>query len=722
MSAALRLRPRGWRVPTIMQQEAVECGAASLAMVLGYHGLWVSLERLRELCGVSRDGTKATNIVKAARSLGMVAKGLRKEVDELPALPLPLIVFWNFNHFVVVERFEFTKDGGRVWINDPASGPREITRKTFDEAFTGVVLAFEPGAEFRPAGSRTSITSILRARLAGQWRNLGAAMIAGVILLIPGIVVASFTGIFIEQILILGHRTWLMPLLLAMVVTGVLRGLVNLVQQNILARLQMAMSASMASRQMWQVLNLPLGFFAQRYPGDIANRFAMIDRCTGLLSTGLAPAAISLVTIVGYGAALFFIDPVLGAIAVMASIVALIVLSRSVRGLGDVGQRQVADESRLQGATIQGLAMIEDFRASGTESMFLGRWSGYQARVLDAEQTATVRSTRLSETAALITSVGGVLVLVAGGLRVIDGSLSIGSLAAFQMLMGGFFGPVLGLVGVGSQLQQLRGLGERLDDIARYAGEPPASDAVGEMAAPSGADLQAAGISFQFGPTDPMFINDLSLTIQPGARIALVGASGSGKSTLGRLLVGLARPGNGEVRLGGTELSAWPGGALRRTIAYVDQNVGLFGGSVRDNITLWDTTLPEELMIEAAQKSAAHDFITARPGGYEAKLASGGSDLSGGERQRLAIARALAVQPRVLVLDEATSAMDAEAEQHVMDSVRRSGCTCVIIAHRLSTIRDCDEILVMERGRIVDRGTHNDLSKRDGLYRQLVEH
>jgi ABC-type bacteriocin/lantibiotic exporter with double-glycine peptidase domain len=241
-------------------------------------------------------------------------------------------------------------------------------------------------------------------------------------------------------------------------------------------------------------------------------------------------------------------------------------------------------------------------------------------------------------------------------------------------------------------------------------------------AAPTQADLQIDGVSFQFGPTDPMFIKDLSLRIEPGVRVALVGSSGSGKSTLGRLMVGLADPGAGEVRLGGQELSAWPSAALRQTIAYVDQNVGLFGGTVRDNITLWDSTLPEEQMIEAAQSAAAHDFITARPKGYDARLASGGSDLSGGERQRLAIARALAVRPRVLILDEATSAMDAESEQHVMDSVRRSGCTCIIIAHRLSTIRDCDEILVMERGGIVDRGTHADLCQRDGLYRQLVEH
>jgi NHLM bacteriocin system ABC transporter peptidase/ATP-binding protein len=709
-------------VPTILQQEAVECGAASLAMVLGYHGLWVSLERLREMCGVSRDGTKATNIVKAARSLGMVAKGLRKDVDDLPHLPLPMIVFWNFNHFVVVEKFDFTRHGGRVWINDPAGGPRQITRKAFDEAFTGVVLAFEPGPAFKPAGSRTSIGSILRARLAGQWRNLGAAMLAGLILVIPGIVMASFTGIFIEQLLVLGHRTWLVPLLTAMVVTGLLRGGVYFVQQHILARIQMSMSASMASRQMWQVLNLPLGFFAQRYPGDIANRFSMIDRCTGLLSVGLAPAAISLVTILGYGAALFFIDPVLGAIATLASVIALLVLSHAARGLGDAGQRQIADESKLQGATIQGLAMIEDFRASGTASMFLGRWCGYQARVLDAEHGANLRSVRLSELAALITGIGGVAVLIAGGLRVIEGSLTLGSLAAFQMLMGGFFGPVLGLVGVGSQLQQLRGLGERLDDIARYAGDPPDSGQLHQTEAPSGFDLDVSRVSYQFGPTDPMFINDLSLNIPPGSRIALVGPSGSGKSTLGRLLVGLTQPGSGEVRLGGAALSAWPNGPLRRTMAYVDQNVGLFGGSIRDNITLWDTTLPEHLMIEAAQKASAHDFITARPDGYGAKLAAGGSDLSGGERQRLAIARALAVQPSVLVLDEATSAMDAEAEAQVMDNVRRGGCTCVIIAHRLSTIRDCDEILVMERGRIVDRGTHTDLCRRDGLYRQLVEH
>ena len=720
--SALPRRSRRVRVPTVLQQEAVECGAACLAMVLAYFSLWMPLERLRELCGVNRDGTKATNIVKAARGLGLVAKGLRKEIDALPALPLPQIVFWNFNHFVVVEGYALTPDGGHVWINDPTSGPRKLTREEFSSGFTGVVLAFQKGPDFKPAGRRTSIASIVRARLDGFGGVLGAAALAGFVLLVPGIVSAGFIGLFIDRVLVRHSVSWLPVLVAAMFGMALLRGGIYYLQQRTLARGQVALGAQVSARLMWQVLNLPLGFFAQRFPGDIANRFNLVDRFGGTVFSGLAPSTISMISILGYGAALYFLDPVLGLVATLTVFLALGMLTASVRGLADAGRRMISQDAALQGATIQGLAMIEDFRVSGTEGMFLGRWSGYQAQVLEAEHRSTLRSNALSEASSLITAVGTVAVLIVGGMRVIDGALSIGSLVAFQMLVGGFFGPVLGLVSVGGQLQQLRGIGERLDDVGRYADSQPEVEAPPPMAAPPGRDLKIEELDYRFGPTDPPFISGLSLEIKSGQRIGLVGPSGSGKSTFGRMLVGLATPTGGRILLGGVPLGSWPQEELRSSIAYVDQNVGLFSGTIRDNLTLWDETIPEERVFQSARLGGAHDFITRRAGGYTARLSPGGSNFSGGERQRLAIARALAIEPSVLVLDEATSALDAVVEQQIMDDIRRLGCTCIIVAHRLSTIRDCDRILVMEHGRIVESGTHTELVALGGLYRGLVEH
>ncbi len=725
MSAPPPTKAARKRVPTVLQQEAVECGAACLGMVLAYHGRWIALEELREMCDVGRDGTKASNMVKAGRKLGLVSKGVKREVETLTTLPMPVVVFWNFNHFIVVEGMDLSGSEGKIWVNDPVMGNRVLTKREFSDAFTGVVLTFAPAPDFKRSGSRDSLMGILRRSVRGYAFPLSSAVIAGVLLLVPGVVAASFGRVFIDGVLIDGHISWLEPLLLAMLVMAGLRAILQYLQQTTLARTQIGMATTLTARQMWTVLHLPLGFFTQRYAGDIANRFTMVDRLAGLVSSGMMPALIGVVSLVGYGIVLFALDPVLGGVTAAAAVIALFVLSTSARGMENANRRMVSDESRLQSVTIQGISMADDFRASGTEGMFIARWAGAQARVLDAEQKSTLRTNLLSETSSLVVALGGVVVVMVGGLRVMDGYITIGILLAFQMLMGSFSGPVLSLVGVGGQMQQLRGLAERLDDIARYGQAkalPPPPDPDAEIPLHRALGLVVNDVSFGYQTLEAPFISHLALTIQPGTRIALVGGSGSGKSTLGKLMVGLIQPLDGTIELGGVNIRNWPEPDLRRAIAYVDQNVGLFEGTMRENMSLWDATLPEERIVDAARDARAHDFITARPGGYAARLSEGGSNMSGGERQRLAVARALAINPAVLVLDEATSALDPEVELAIMDAVRRKGCACIIIAHRLSTIRDCDTIVVMHRGAIAEMGTHAELMSRNGQYRELVEH
>jgi NHLM bacteriocin system ABC transporter peptidase/ATP-binding protein len=699
--------------------EAVECGAAALGIVLAYHGRRVPLEELRVACGVSRDGSKASNVAKAARRYGLTAKGYRKEPDGLGALPLPFIVFWNFNHFMVVEGFG--KDS--VYLNDPACGPRVVTAEEFDESFTGAVLVCEPGPQFQKRRARRSLLAALSRRLSSSVGAIAFLLLAGLALVALGLLIPAFTRVFVDQILV-GGQDWIVPLLLGLGLAACLRAAATALQRYCLLRLEARLAVSTSSRFLWHVLRLPVEFYVQRFAGDISARVAINDRVAQLLAGPLAHVALNVLLIAFYVLLMLQYDVVLTALGVAIALLNVLTLRYVARRRVDSSQRLLMDRGKLVGTTIDGLQTMESLKASGTEDDFFARWAGYHAKVANGLQRLGVLTQSAAAVSVFLTAVNTSAILTLGGLRVMEGSLTMGMLVAFQTLMTSFLTPVTDLVMLGGSLQDVEGDMNRLDDVLRYPIDPLVAGP--SVAGGAGAATRLAGylelkdVSFGYSRLEPPLINGLSISLRPGDRVALVGGSGSGKSTVARLVAGLYQPWSGEIRFDRQPRASVPRPVLTRSLAMVDQDIILFEGTVRENLTLWDTSLPEEDVVQAAKDAVIHAEIAARPGAYDHLVEEAGRNFSGGQRQRLEIARALAGRPTILVLDEATSALDPITEQAIDEALRRRGCTCLIVAHRLSTIRDCDEIVVLERGKVVQRGTHDAMIKVPGPYARLI--
>lgn len=709
------------RTPTVLQMEAVECGAAALAIVMGYYRKFVPLEQLRQVCGVSRDGSKASNVVKAARTYGFEAKGYRYEPSEVLALRQPVIVFWNFNHFLVVEGV--SKAG--VHLNDPATGPRTISPDEFDQGFTGVVLQITPGPDFKPEGQPDSVLSGLRKRLPLREPALLYLVIAGLLLVLPGLVLPVFSKVFIDEYLIGRMDSWIKPLLIGMAVTMVLQGILTGLQRYYLARFHAKLAMATSSQFLWHVLRLPVVFYAQRSAGDISGRVGINNRVAELMTGELATTLLNLVVLVFYAALMLSYDVLLTLVGVGVAAINIVVLQRMSRQRKDVNQKLANDHGKLLGTSMNGLQMIETLKASGTESDFFSKWAGHHAKVVNGMQTTGGQGVLRVGVPLLLSTMNNVLILSLGGLRVMEGALTMGALVAFQSLMASFLQPVNQLVALGASIQEMEGDMKRLDDVLKYAAESDGTQA-GETPSETSTDrlqgvVELRDISFGYSKLEPPLLEDFNLTLRPGARVALVGASGCGKSTISRLVMGLYEPWSGEILFDGRPRHQWPRATLVNSLSMVSQEIALFEGGVRENLSLWDDTLPEAELIRAAQDACIHDVLVTRPGGYESPVLEGGVNFSGGQRQRLEIARALAINPRILVLDEATSALDPLTEQKIDDNLRRRGCTCLIVAHRLSTIRDCDEIIVLDRGRVVQRGTHEDMRAVPGPYAELMQ-
>ncbi len=715
-------KPRFQRVktPTILQMEALECGAAALAMVLAHHKRWVPLEELRVLCGVSRDGSKALNIVKAARSLGMDAKGMRLEPQGLHSLALPAIIFVNMNHFVVLEG-----TGPKCfYINDPATGRREVNADDFDGMFSGIALVFSTTPAFQTGGTPRRVLPALLELLHGSLLPLLVVVLAGVLMVAITMVTPAFSRVFIDYVMIERLDDWLVPLLISMAITAPVLALITWLRLHLINRLHVKLGLVMSSKLVWHILRLPVGFFSQRHGGMISARVPLAEQIAELASQQLAQLIVSLTTLLFFTALMLQYNVILTLTCVALASLNALLFGWLQRVLGESSENMALQAVKMEGKLMQGLQMIETLKATGADDMFFRNWSGLQTLFINAQQRIAHWQTLLGALPALTAALTSALILSLGGLFVISNALTVGMLIAFVAIMGSFTAPVQELMRIVTSLRDAQGSLAQIDDTLRHqiADEfnPAAAPAPRRLMRLSG-HLRLQSVSVGYAPLEPALIEGFDLDMVPGSRVALVGGSGSGKSTIGRVVSGMLDPWGGTLLFDGIPPQQWPRNILRNSLAVVDQDIALFEGTVRDNITLWDDSMPHELVVQAAKDAMLHEVIMARRNGYDSTVQEGGRNFSGGQRQRLEIARALVTNPSILVMDEATSALDTVTEKAIVDNLRRRGCTCLIIAHRLSTIRDCDEIIVLEHGKVLERGTHEQLIQHNGAYRALIE-
>ena len=717
------------RVPTVLQMEAVECGAASLAMIMAYYGAHVSLEELRVQCGVSRDGSKASNILKAARTYGLEGKGYKKEAADLRSMTMPVIIHWNFNHFLVLEGIK----GDKVYLNDPAAGKRVVSYDELDQSFTGIVLCFKPGENFHRTARTHSSLKVLSSLC---HRNVGSLFflgITGLLLVAPGLIIPMLSQFFVDTILAQQQSGWFFMLVTAFALVLLMKLALSLTERLLIVRLKTKIAAELSGSFLWKLLHLPMTFFAQRYTGDIASRIESNMNIANSLSSKLMSAVVDVCTALLYLILLFRLNSFLTFICIAITLINVIVVTSVQDKLKMGSQRMLQDAGKLDGVSINGLQMIETLKAGGTEDSFFSKWAGYQAKYVNSYQSVSTVSGLLSILPDVLSRLTEVIILIMCARNVMAGAMTFGMFIAYQQLMSGFLAPVVRTVGFSADFQALDTDIRRTDDVMNYkdsaassVSEDPLAEGENAKNLIEAGKLQGAvkleNISFGYSILEPPLIEDFSLDLQPGMRVALVGGSGCGKSTIAKIVSGLNQPWSGTLYFDDMPDSSIPREIRAASVAMVDQDISVFSGTVKDNITMWCSYISEAETIRAAKDACIHDDIMRRPGGYYSIIEEGGQNFSGGQLQRLEIARALVTNPRVLVMDEATSALDARTERIISENIRRRGCTMIIIAHRLSTVRDCDLILVLDHGQVIQRGNHEQLSKdKDGLYATLIQ-
>ncbi|WP_369228077.1 NHLP family bacteriocin export ABC transporter peptidase/permease/ATPase subunit [Streptomyces sp. R39] len=706
---------------TVLQMEAVECGAASLAMVLRHFGRHVPLEELRTTCGVSRDGSKAANILKAAREYGMTGRGIRVEPEDLAVGRLPVILFWEFNHFVVLEGFGRRYGKDVVHLNDPAQGHRTVSAAEFDGCFTGVALDLRPGPDFQPGGNPPGRLSGLAQRLHGSALLLVLAVLTSLLLTVTGVALPAFTRAFVDTVLVGGDSSIRVPFFLLMVLTIVATAVLTGLRQSFVLRVRMVSATIGSARFLRHLFRLPAGFFSQRSPADITNRMQSNDAIAMTLANDLSGAVINTMVIVLYALLMWTYSLWLTTLCVAVALGNIVALRLAARARSNGVNRLAADRATFLTTSYNGLQLFESMKASGAENEHFRRWASDHATMMTGQQKVGTPSAMLAVVAPALAGVNATIILLVGGLQAVSGHITIGLLVAFQALVTAFTAPISQLTTVAGRAQDFAVQLSRLRDVENFpvreiVEAPPEARRLRKLTG----RLVFDEVSFGYSPLAPALLRKLSFEVGPGEQVALVGGSGSGKSTVTRLLSGLHLPWEGSITIDGTPRQNIPRVVFTASVAFVDQDIFLFEGTVRDNITLWDPSVPDDDIVTALRDAQIYDVVSSRPGGLYSEVKEDGRNFSGGQRQRLEIARALVRNPSVLVLDEATSALDAETESLITDNLRRRGCATVVVAHRLSTIRESDRIIVLEHGLMVEQGAHEELVSAAGRYAQLI--
>ncbi len=708
------------KVPVVMQLEALECGAASLTMVLAYYNKWIPLEQVRKDCGVSRDGSNAKNVLKAARSYGLTAKGYRYEPEELKkAASFPCIIHWNFNHFVVLNGFK----GGKAYLNDPARGNVAVTMEEFDKSFTGIVLMFEPSESFEPGGKQKSMLEFAGKRLKGAGKAVAFVVLTTFITALMGIINPAFSRIFLDRLLTGENPDWFMPFILALSSFGVIQVTVAWIQAVYSLRINGKLAVVGSTSFMWQVLRMPIEFFSQRMAGDIQQRQKSNGTIAANLVNTFAPLALNAVMMVFYLVVMIRYSWQLTIIGVASVVINLLVSNLISKKRINVTRVQMRDQGKLSGATVAGIEMIETIKSSGAENGYFEKWSGYQASV----NTQNVRFAKLNVYLGmipnLVSQLSSIAILILGVYFAMRGEFTVGMIMAFQGFLTSFTQPAMTLISAGQSLQEMRTEMERVNDVMEYptdvSNDSSVTDDSVEYSKLTG-NIEMKNVTFGYSRLAEPLIKDFSMTLKQGSRVAFVGTSGCGKSTLSKLISGLYQPWSGEILFDGKPIKDIDRSVFTGSLAVVDQDIIMFEDTIANNIKMWDNSIEDFEMIMAARDAQLHEDIMMRDGGYNYKITEGGKDFSGGQRQRMEIARVLAQDPTIIILDEATSALDAKTEYDVVNAIKDRGITCIVVAHRLSTIRDCDEIIVMDHGNVVERGTHEELYAKGGSYTRLV--
>lgn len=703
------------KVPVIMQMEALECGAASLAMILAYYEKWIPLEQVRFDCGVSRDGSNARNILRAARSYGLTAKGYRYEPEDLKKDGrFPCIIHWNFNHFVVLDGFR----GNKAVLNDPAKGTYTVPMKTFDESFTGICLMFEPDEDFVPEGKPISMLAYAKKRLKGAGAAVVFVVMTSIISSLLGIITPVFSRIFLDRLLTGENPEWLLPFTLALAGVSIIQLVVAWIQEVYTLRINGKLAMVGNTSYMWKVLRMPMEFFSQRMAGDIQSRQSANATIAWQLVNTFAPLVLETVMLVFYFVVMLRYSVLLtliGLISVFSSLILSNIIAKRRINMTRIAMR---DAGKLAGTTVAGIEMIETIKASGAENAFFERWAGYQASVNKQSQIKHL----LLLLPTLISSLCGTAVLMTGVYLAMQGTFTVGMIMAFQGLLSSFLAPVSTLISAKQTLQEMRTQMERVEDVMQYPTDASLDETLDENAEYDklSGNVELRNVTFGYSRLAEPLIEDFSMTLKTGSRVAFVGTSGCGKSTLTKLISGLYKPWSGEILFDGKPIAEIDRSVFTGSLAVVDQDIILFEDTIANNIKMWDKSIEDFEMIMAARDAQLHEDIMQRDGGYQYKLTEGGKDFSGGQRQRMEIARVLAQDPTIIILDEATGALDAKTEYEVVKSIKDRGITCIVVAHRLSTIRDCDEIIVLDHGMVAERGTHEELMKKGGVYTQLV--